>query len=97
MVAIQYAPGDLRVMGVCDGPDENGCCPLVMLGEEVPCWGLDIVLSKDDEHRLDGGIWRERLGVVPGSMTCPLAKAPLVTPYGCYFSPFACLESRRTA
>ncbi len=96
MVAIQYAPGDLRVMGVCDGPDENGGCPLVVPGEEVPCWGLDIVLSKDDVHRPAGEIGRRRSRVAPGSTTCPLAQAVLVNPGHDYFSPFACQGCPRT-
>lgn len=92
MVAIQYAPGGLRVIGACDGPTENGCCPLVVAGEKVPCCGLEIVLSKDDGHRPAREIGSPRFRVTPGSTACPLANATAVTrtPSRDYFSPFVC-------
>ena len=86
MVTVMYAPGDLRVMGVCDGPDGSGQCPRIAPGEEVPCWGWDLVLSGDDARRPRGTIGRPRVRVTPGTTVCPLAEA------GCvhrYFSPFS--------
>lgn len=89
MVAIMYAPGDLRVIEVCDGPNPNGCCPRIAAGEEVPCRGRDIVLSR--EELAPAGLERPRIRVEPGCTVCPVTlirgtQGLLRT----YFSPFAC-------
>jgi hypothetical protein len=81
-----YAPDDLRVMGVCDGPAPDGRCPRVKDGEEVFCWGLDLVLFGDDARRTPETAGRPRMRVEPGTTLCPLAKLPCRTDY---FSPFS--------
>jgi hypothetical protein len=86
MVTVMYAPGDLRVMGVCDGPDPRGRCPRIAAGEEVPCWGLDLVLSGDDARRPHGTTGRPRLRVAPGTTACPLGDMGF---HRHYFSPFS--------
>jgi hypothetical protein len=85
MVAVMYAPGDLRVAEVCDGPDASGKCPRVAPGDEVPCWGLDIVLSHDDPRH----VTNERILVMPGTTVCPLYQAAAeMQALRTYFSPF---------
>ena len=89
MTIVMYAPDDLRVMGVCDGPDVHGLCPRMNAGEEVPCWGLDVVQAKDCASRADLGINRPRIRVMPGATVCPLATpAFLAESRRTYFSPF---------
>ena len=85
MVAIMYAPDDLRIMGVCDGPDATGQCPRCAPGAEVPCWGLDLMISGKEARRLPASMQHERFRVIPGSIVCPLAEAGF---HRRYFSPF---------
>ena len=87
MATVMYAPDDLRIIAVCDGPTSDGCCPRVTAGAEVPCWGLDLVLTGDDPRRASETIGRPRMRVEPGTTVCPLARLPCRTGY---FSPFAC-------
>jgi hypothetical protein len=92
VVAVMYAPADLLVIAVCDGPDSTGRCPYVTNGE-VPCAGLEIALSKGRFDVTAQGLHRSRLAVPVGAMECPLAshEATLASPCICrdYFSPFA--------
>ncbi len=85
MATVMYAPDDLRVMGVCDGPAPDGRCPRVQAGEEVFCCGLDLVLTRDDARRDPAAAARTRVHVEPGTTSCPLAVLPCRTDY---FSPF---------
>lgn len=99
MVAVIYAPKDLRVIAVCDGPDNTGRCPHVT-GGEVPCSGLEIALSKADFNQTPDGLSRPRLAV-PASSTDCLLRNPSLTLAGCrvcrdYFSPFAVQQQRST-
>jgi hypothetical protein len=75
VVAVIYAPGDLRVIAVCDGPDGIGRCPNVT-GGEVPCSGLEIALSKEEFKQTAPGLRRPRLAVPASSTDCPLSKDP---------------------
>ena len=88
MLVLMYAPDDLRVMGTCEGPEACGRCPRVAAGQEVPCWGLDLVEAKDGEST-SRGLVRRRIRVLPGAQRCPMAPAGLAqeTARG-YFSPF---------
>jgi hypothetical protein len=86
MVTVMYAPNDLRIIGVCDGPAAEGRCPRVARGEEVHCWGLDLVLSGDDVHRAPGVVGRPRFRVAPGTTLCPLTG--MMGYSRGYFSPF---------
>ncbi len=92
MVAVIYAPADLRVIAVCDGPDVTGRCPNVT-GGEVPCSGLEITLSKGEFKQTPPGLRRPRLAVPASTMDCPLAghNLTLASRRFChdYFSPFA--------
>lgn len=99
MVAVMYAPKNLRVVAVCDGPDSTGSCPYVT-GGEVPCSGLEIALSKGDFYQTLDGLSRPRLAVPASSTDCPLGN-PSLTLAGCrvcrdYFSPFAVQQQRST-
>ncbi len=92
MVTVVYAPGDLRVISVCDGPDNIGQCPYAAVGGEVPCSGLDVALSKEELSQMPQGLRRPRFRVSPGSTSCPLAgRGPTAHFCFCrdYFSPFA--------
>ena len=92
MVAVIYAPGDLRVIAACDGPDSTGRCPYVT-GGEVPCSGLEIAVSKGEFNQIRPGLRRPRLAVPASSTECPLAghNLTLASRRFChdYFSPFA--------
>lgn len=81
-----YAPNSRRILSVCDGPAEGGSCPRVAPGEEVYCWGLDLVLSADEPARWPDDDGRMRMHAAPGTTVCPLARA--LKPRE-YFSPFA--------
>jgi hypothetical protein len=84
MATVMYAPGGLKVMGVCDGPTPDGRCPRAGRGEQVHCRGLDLVLTSDDPRSAAGPRTRVRVG--PEQTTCPLRAFPCRTDY---FSPFA--------
>jgi hypothetical protein len=86
MATVMYAPDDLRVMGVCDGPGADGRCLRVVPGEEVYCRGLDLVLTGDDPRRSPEVVGRPRFRVTAGTVVCPLARLPCRI---AYFSPFA--------
>ena len=90
MVAVIYAPADLRMIAVCDGPDSTGRC-LYVTGGEVPCCGLEIALSKGEFKQTPPGLRRPRLAVPASSTDCPLAGHNLTLASHCrdYFSPFA--------
>ena len=73
MVAVMYSPGTQHVVAMCDGPTRAGFCPRVTLADEVPCSGLEIVLSKDESDPPPDGLDRPRIAVPRCTVACPLA------------------------
>lgn len=64
-IVIRAADGG--ILGECAGPDSRGMCPLVALGEVVPCAGLSLTA---DGH----GSWLP-YAVPGGETTCPVTMA----------------------
>ncbi|HUF53707.1 MAG TPA: hypothetical protein VMR52_08045 [Dehalococcoidia bacterium] len=88
MVATIYESGALKVIAVCDGPHEFGQCPLVALGERVPCAGFEVALSADEWDERPAGLDRERFQVPASFRVCPLARLGASGMGERYFSPF---------
>jgi hypothetical protein len=94
MVATMYETDGLKIVGVCDGPEEHGKCPHAAWEGLVPCAGLEIAFTKDEWGEVEvRGLERHHFKLPEDLRVCPLTgQGMLALVSGAeegYFSPFA--------